>query len=217
MLKIETFVFNMMQENCYVVSDATGQAVIIDCGAFYDSERQAVVDYIENHQLDVKHLLCTHGHFDHVFGNDTVVEHFGILPEIHADDAVLLRSLASQMMDMVGMSYTRVVPEPVHLLVDGETISFGDHELKVLYTPGHSPGGVVFYCEKEDVLFSGDTLFRMSVGRTDLYRGSWEVLVNSLQRVLAPLPADTRVYCGHGPKTTIGDEVRMNPFFRTFK
>ena len=119
-----------------------------------------------------------------------------------------------QTRDMMGVGYDRPMPAVGRYLEDGDTLNFGSHELQVIHTPGHSPGGVVFYCEAERVVFTGDTLFRMSVGRTDLHRGSWPQLMESLAKRLAPLPADTIVYPGHGPASNIGDEVRMNPFFR---
>lgn len=214
MLDIKCFTCNMLQENCYIVSDDTRQAVVIDCGAYYDEERKAITDYIRQQKLCITHLLCTHGHLDHVFGNDTIEQEFGVGPEIHAADVFLLNSLANQAEELLGVPFTRKVPRPANLLAHADIISFGDHRLKVLHTPGHSPGSVVLYCEEENLLFSGDTLFRLSVGRTDLARGSWEQLIDSLHKVLAPLPAATTVFCGHGPQTRLGDEVRMNPFFR---
>ena len=119
-----------------------------------------------------------------------------------------------QVMAFLGTSFHHLMPPPGDDLGDGELIPLGHSQLKVLHTPGHSPGSVVFYCEKEKMLFAGDTLFRMSVGRTDLEGGSWQQLMQSLHRVLAPLPADVKVLTGHGPATTIGEEVAMNPYFR---
>lgn len=113
----------------------------------------------------------------------------------------------------IGMSYDRPSPPIGHLLSDGDDIGFGSHTLRVIHTPGHSPGGVLFYCETEHVVFTGDTLFRMSVGRTDLPGGSWPQLMKSLHDKVAPLPADTIAYPGHGPATRIGDETTMNPYF----
>lgn len=214
-MTIKTFQVNPLQENCYVVSDDTKACVIIDCGAYYDTERQAITNYIRNNELTPTHLLCTHGHFDHNFGNDTIFSEFGLKPEIHADDAALIADVAEQceMMGM-GLGYDRPSPPIGHYLEDGEIISFGNHTLKVIYTPGHSKGGVVFYCETEKTLFTGDTLFRMSVGRTDLPGGSWAELMDSLEEKIATLPKDTIVYPGHGPKTLLAEEFSMNPYFR---
>lgn len=214
MIDIKCFSVNMLQENCYIVSDVTCEAVIIDCGAYYEAERKAIVDYVRKQQLKPRHLLCTHGHMDHVFGVDTIYEEFGLKPEIHVDDAELLLNVDQQTRDMIGIGYDHHIPPLGDYLKDGDIVSFGTHQMKVIHTPGHSPGGVVFWCEAEQAVFTGDTLFRMSVGRTDLHRGSWPQLMESLSTRLALLPADTIVYPGHGPQSRIGDEVRMNPFFR---
>lgn len=214
MMNIRTFVCNMLQENCYIVSDDSGEAVVIDCGAFFEHERQAIVAFLREQRLTLRHVLCTHGHFDHVFGNDTLFAEFGLRPEIHADDLFLVRDIAQQYRDLTGMGYSHPTPLIGTLLADGATIVFGNHRLSVIHTPGHSPGGVVFHCPEEHVVFTGDTLFRMSVGRTDLSGGSWEQLMQSLRQRVALLPADTTVYPGHGPITTIADEQQFNPYLR---
>ena len=216
MLSIKTFVCNMLQENCFVVSDETCEAVIIDCGAYFEDEREAIVRYIRGNNLTPRHLLCTHGHFDHCFGNDTIWREFGLQPEVAAPDEWLM-DISHQMHDMMGVDYPREVP-PYTLLptpqADSPRISFGTHQFSVLPTPGHTPGGVCYYCEEEKVVFTGDTLFHQSVGRTDFDGGSWEQLMQSLTTVVAKLPADTTVYCGHGPQTTIATELRCNPYLR---
>ena len=211
---IKTFVVNPLQENCYVVSDETKEAVIIDCGAFFEEERHAIVNYIRGNELKPVHLLCTHAHFDHVFGVDTIYQAFGLKPEMHSEDKFLYDAASEQAAQMMGIENSIQMPPTNSFLNDGDIIRFGNHQLQVLHAPGHSPGGVLFYCKEEKTLFSGDTLFRMSVGRTDLPGGSWEQLINSMANVVAKLPADTIVYTGHGPKTCIGDEMRMNPYLK---
>lgn len=212
MLEIKIFICNLLQENTYIVSDDTKECVIIDCGAYYEEERTAIVQYIKENELKPKHLLCTHGHFDHNFGIDTIFQTFGLRAEIAAEDDYLVNDLNGQFMDIVGAPLRREFPKAGRFFEPDEVIHFGRHELKVLKTPGHTPGGVVFYCEEEKVVFSGDTLFRMSIGRTDFKGGSYEDLMNSLKNVIAKLPADTVVYSGHGPKTIIGEELRYNPY-----
>ena len=211
MMEIKTFVCNMLQENCYVVSDATNECVIIDCGAYYEEERRAIVDYIREHQLTPKHLLATHGHLDHHFGNNTIYEVFGLKPEVHSGDERMMSHLERQAESLYGMRLGYEMPPVGKILEDGEQVTFGTHTLKVIATPGHSRGCVCFFDETEHVLFSGDTLFHGSIGRTDFQGGSMLQIIQSL-RMLAQLPDDTRVYCGHGPSTTIGDELRMNPY-----
>jgi len=214
-MEIKKFVLNPIQENCYVVSDeTTKEAAVIDCGAFYDQERQAVVSYLKDNGLTLQHVLCTHAHFDHIFGLDTLYETFGVKPRLHAADNDIYAHMGRQVASMLGTSYDHVMPPLGVALHDGDRIAMGSLELRVLHTPGHSPGSVVFYIEDEKVLFAGDTLFRMSVGRTDLEGGSWQQLMSSLQQVLKPLPADVTVFTGHGPATKIGDEVMMNPYLR---
>ena len=212
MLDIKTFMFNLLQENTYVVSDESKECVIIDCGAYYDEERDALVNYINDNELKPMHLLCTHGHFDHNFGIDTIYKHYGLLPEIAREDYDLVTHLSEQFQSMIGVPLKREYPNHAQLFGSDEVIRFGSHELQILKTPGHTRGGVVFYCEQEKVVFSGDTLFRMSVGRTDFEGGSYTELMNSLKNVLGKMPAETTVYSGHGPKTTIGEEMRYNPY-----
>lgn len=214
MLTIKTFPCNMLAENCYVVSDETRECVIIDCGAYYDDERQALLRYLSEQQFTPVHLLCTHGHLDHCFGNDTLYEAYALKPELHADDEFLAKDMAAQASAFFGIDYGHPTPPIGRFLSEGDTVSFGSHQLKVLHTPGHTPGGLTYYCEEEKVAFTGDTLFRMSVGRTDFERGSWQQLSESLRNVISSLPNDTTVYCGHGPQTTIGEEKQMNPYLR---
>lgn len=215
MLNIKTFSFNLLDENTYVVSDDSQECVIIDCGAFYPEERQALVNYINTNQLKPVHLLSTHGHFDHNFGINTVYDTWGLKPEIAAEDEWLITDIPGQFEAMAGVKLDWIFPQPGHYFVKGEIIRFGNHAFEVLPTPGHTPGGVTFYCAEEKVAFTGDTLFRMSIGRTDFERGSYTEMMNSLKTVIAQLPTDTAVYCGHGPKTTIGDEKLYNPYFRS--
>ena len=213
MIKIKTFVCNMLQENCYVMSDETNEAVIIDCGAFYPEEQQAIAGYIEREQLTPVRLIATHGHFDHNFGNSFVWHRYGLKPEVTAEDLPLM-DIRRQMRSMMGMDYEIEQAPTGRLLNTKEDVTFGSHRLRVLPTPGHSRGSVTLYCEAEHVAFTGDTLFRMSIGRTDFEGGSWSEMCNSLKQVLAALPADTKVYPGHGPLTTIGEEVQYNPYMR---
>ena len=213
MIKVSRFVCNMLQENAYVVSDESCEAVVIDCGALYDMERNAIIRYIKDNELKPVRLLCTHGHFDHVIGNDTITREFGLKPEVAAEDKHLM-NLKKQLKDMMGMDYDNEVPPIGRLLTANDIIGFGTHSIKILPTPGHTPGSVTFYLETEQVAFTGDTLFKMSIGRTDFEGGSWTDMTNSLINVLAKLPANTKVYPGHGEPTTIGDELRYNPYMR---
>ena len=214
MLNIKTFVCNLLAENTYVVNDETGECVIIDCGAYYQEERNAIIQYIDENHLRPVHLLCTHGHFDHNFVIDTIYDTYGLQVEVAREDEFLIADLPGQFHAMIGGTLKRQYPPVGRYFGEDETIRFGSHQLKVQKTPGHSPGGVVFYCEEEHVAFTGDTIFKMSIGRTDFERGSYEELMNSLQQVIAKMPEETVLYCGHGPKTTVGEELRSNPYLR---
>jgi len=213
MIEVKRFVCNMLQENAYVVSDESAEAVIIDCGALYDEERKAIVNYIRQHQLKPLRLLCTHGHFDHNFGNDTIWREFQLKPEVTLEDEPLM-DMKKQVRELLGIDYPHEVAPIGRLLAVNDVIRFGTHKLCILPSPGHTPGSVTFYCEAEHIAFTGDTLFRMSIGRTDFEGGSWTAMLNSLNNVLANLPDDTKVYSGHGEPTTIGYEKCYNPYMR---
>ena len=214
MITIKTFPFNLLQENTYVVSDETLDCVIIDCGAYYEEERKAITEYITGQNLHPCHLLATHGHWDHNLGNDTIYNTFGLKVEAAAEDEFLITDIPRNFQSIIGAPLRREYPAVGHFFDKDEVIKFGNHELQVLKTPGHSPGSVVFYCEQEHVAFSGDTLLKMSVGRTDFEGGSYPALMSSLNNVLAKLPYETTVLPGHGPKTTIGEELKYNPYMQ---
>lgn len=218
MIEVKTFVCNPLQENCYVVScPTTREAAVIDCGAFYDAERQAIVKYINERQLSLRHVLCTHGHMDHIFGVNTLYDAFQVKPRVHDADAALYYNMEAQTRSFLGVGLDYDMPPLGPAVCDGETITIGEAQLRVIHTPGHSPGCVLLLCEKEHLVFTGDTLFRMSVGRTDLDGGSWEQLMQSLQTKVALLPADTRILPGHGPASVIADELRMNPYLKSWR
>ena len=214
MFKIQRIECNPLQENCYVVSDESRECVIIDCGAYYDEEFEAIRQYISNNQFKPVHLLATHGHLDHNFGNAYIWRTYGLKAEICAEDEELLAKLPLHARELFGMEITDEQPPIGRLLQDGDTIAFGTHQLTVMRTPGHSHGSVLFYCEAEKTVFTGDTLFRMSIGRTDFPEGSWKEMEQSLHNVVARLPQETIVLPGHGPQTTIADEMRYNPYLR---
>lgn len=213
MLNIKTFRVNPISENCYIVSDETKEAVIIDCGCFNESEWAHIKRYISDNELKPVHALNTHLHFDHALGLKFVQRDYGLLPEANKGDQTLYEKMGEQLAMFFGIrDSVSGMPKIGNYLRDGNTVTFGSHELKVLLTPGHTPGSVCFYCETEKVLFSGDTLFQCSVGRTDLEGGSQYDLMHSLTR-LSELPRETEVYPGHGGKTNIGFECDNNPYF----
>ena len=212
MITIKTFAFNLLQENTYVVSDDTLECVIIDCGAYYDDERRAITDYISSQGLKPVHLLATHGHWDHNLGIDTIHQTYGLRVEAAKEDEFIISDIPHNFQSIISAPLRREYPAVGRFFTPDEVIRFGHHSLQVLKTPGHSPGSVVFYCAEEHTAFTGDTLFRMSVGRTDFDGGSYTQLMSSLANVLAKLPADTVILPGHGPQSTIDYELRYNPY-----
>jgi len=214
MLKIETFVVNPLSENCYVVSDPTGEGVIIDCGAFSKEEFKQIEDYIETNGILLKHALQTHMHFDHIFGLDFLFDRYALKPECHELEAKTYERNPQQAFDLCGIRLPLPEVGMGTFLKDGEKIAFGETVLTAIHTPGHTQGGLCFYCEAEGVLFSGDTLFQGSVGRTDPPLGNYRKEIESITNRILTLPAETVVYPGHGPKTSVQYELKYNPFIR---
>ena len=214
MFNVQRIECNPLQENCYVVSDESRECVIIDCGAMYEEEFAALDHYIADNQLKPLHLLATHGHLDHNFGNAHMFRKYGLKVEICVEDQELVERLPDQARDIFGIEIPADQPSAGRLLGNGDVITFGSHQLQVLQTPGHTHGSCLFYCAEEHTAFTGDTLFRMSIGRTDFAEGSWAEMEKSLRDVVAKLPKETIVLPGHGPQSTIADELRYNPYLR---
>ena len=210
-MKIKTFTFNPIQENTYLVYDESNEAVVIDAGCVSEIEKRALKNYIEDNELMLKRVLNTHLHFDHQFGNKFLFNTFGIKPEAGEEDEYLLENVISQTRSF-GMAVDEEAQPLGGYITDNQEIKFGNTTFKALHVPGHSPGSMAFYDEKEGVLFAGDVLFRASIGRTDLPKGDYATLINSITDKLLPLPDSTVVYSGHGPATTIGFERKNNPF-----
>ena len=214
MFNIQRFICNPLQENCYVVSDDTKECVIIDCGTYYDEENAALDSYIRDNQLKPVHLLATHGHLDHNFGDVRLFHAYSLKVEICAEDQDMVEHLPEQAKTLFGMDISDERPQTGRLLKDGDTVTFGSHTLHVFRTPGHSHGSCLFYCKEENIAFTGDTLFRMSIGRTDFAEGSWADMDQSLHRIARELPAVTKLLPGHGPETTMADELKYSPYLR---
>ena len=211
MINVQVFTCNMLQENCFVVSDETKECAIIDCGAFYQEERDMIIDYIKKNQLIPKHLLATHGHLDHNFGNSCMQKEFGLTPKVHHKDKFLMESIKQQAQLLLGLNLTEEQPKDIDYLTKDDIIEFGNQRFTIIETPGHTPGSVFFYTEKEHIAFSGDTIFKRSIGRTDLEGGSMFQMIQTL-RFVSQFPDKTILYPGHGESTTIGDELSSNPY-----
>ncbi|PIF05384.1 MAG: MBL fold hydrolase [Draconibacterium sp.] len=210
MIRIDKFVVNQLGENSLVVSDESGECIFIDPGFYFNEEKEEISTYISENKLRPVKIVNTHCHFDHVMGVEYIRRKYQIPFVIYPDDEFLLQSAVSQG-DMFGLKIEPLSP-PDAYLSDKEEVTFGNTKMKVFHVPGHSPGHVVFYHEKSENLIAGDVLFNGSIGRTDLPGGNYNQLVSGIKEKLLVLPAKTRVYCGHGPETTIGFEKNNNPF-----
>lgn len=195
----------------YLIYDETNEATIIDAGCLSVTEKRALRNYIEINNLTLKRVLNTHLHFDHQFGNKFLYETYGIKPEACQEDEYLLEDIVAHVRSF-GLDVKEEAQPLGNYITDQQEINFGNVTFKAFHVPGHSPGSMAFYEEKEGVLFAGDVLFRGSIGRTDLPKGDYATLINSITKKLLLLPDSTVVYCGHGPSTTIGFEKKNNPF-----
>ena len=212
MLTVRQFTFNPVQENTYVVYNGEGECCIVDPGCYFQAERDELKDFIIGNGLVPKYLLNTHCHLDHVFGNKFVFETWGLELYLHEMEKKVF-DYAPTSAKHWGLPFENYVG-PFHWLHSGDEIVLGQNRLSVLFTPGHSPGHVSFYCPEDKFVLSGDVLFRRSIGRTDLPGGSFDRLIQSIREELFVLPEDTKVYSGHGDETTIGTEKKENPFLK---
>jgi glyoxylase-like metal-dependent hydrolase (beta-lactamase superfamily II) len=210
MLQIKSFTFNPVQENTYIIFHSSGACAIVDPGCYYDSEREALAAFIDQKALKPILLVNTHCHLDHVFGNKFVAETWNLPLHLHPLEQKLL-----EMAPASGLMYNLPFDNysgPLNFIKPGEELKIGDEELKILLTPGHSPGSLSFYSATSRFVISGDALFSGSIGRTDLPGGNHEQLIESIKSQLLTLPDETVVYSGHGPETTVGREKKENPF-----
>jgi hydroxyacylglutathione hydrolase len=212
MLKIKSFTFSPIQENTYILYNEFNDCIIIDPGTYFDNEKEELSNYIEKSGLKPKILLNTHCHLDHVFGNKFVAEKYGLGLQLHKEEKAVLQFAPTSGL-MYEMPFDNYTGE-LFFIEERDIIKLGDDELKVILTPGHSPGSLSFYCKKDGFVISGDALFYRSIGRTDLPMGHHETLIESIRNNLFTLPDETIVYSGHGKPTTIGDEKSHNPFLQ---
>ncbi len=212
MFQIKTFTFNPVQENTYVLYNEQDECIIIDPGCYFDAEKEELKSFIISHKLKPKLLLNTHCHLDHVFGNKFIAEEFKLTLNSHELEKEILEMAPASGL-MFNLPFDNYIGK-VEYLKEGDFISLGDDKLEVIHAPGHSPGSVCFYCEKQHFMIGGDVLFQNSIGRTDLPYGSHEDLLKNIKEKLFKLPVNVKVYPGHGSPTTIGEEIKENPFLQ---
>lgn len=211
MLDIMTLQVTPFAQDCRILAhQETSDAVVVDPGG----DAQLIISVLEQQGLKLKAILLTHAHLDHVGGTKDLLDHY---PQVkvygpHRDDEFLLQSL-NQQAQMFGIDNSGSFE--CEYVGDGEVLKlFDDASFKVLHTPGHTPGGVCYYCQEENFVIVGDTLFPGSIGRTDFPRGNFADLINSIKTKLFTLPDSTDVFCGHMGDTTIGEEKASNPYVR---
>jgi hydroxyacylglutathione hydrolase len=203
---IRTVLVGIIQTNCYIVGcEETRQGVVIDPGG----HPQRILEAIEESGLTIRYVLNTHCHFDHMGANAEIVAATGAPLALHPAELPMLQARGGAVMFGVPINPS---PMPDLELEHGQTLEMGTLRFQVLHTPGHSPGSMTFYLGEEGVAFDGDVLFQMGIGRTDLTGGNFDTLMHSIRKVLFALPDETVIYPGHGPKTTVGQEKRFNPW-----
>jgi len=212
MLTIKEFCFNAFQENTFVVYNEKKQAIIVDPGCYTRIEQKILTDFIIQQALTPTLLLNTHCHLDHVFGNNFISEMYGLTALLHPNEQVVLDRLPESAAKW-GIP-AEAYKGPIQYIQDQEIISFDDDELKVLLTPGHSPGSVCFYHKAQNFILGGDLIFKDSVGRTDFPGCNAQDLIKSIREQIFPLPDSLTIYSGHGPKTTWGREKEHNPYIK---
>ena len=211
-MQITRFYFNMLPVNTYVLWDTgSRECAIVDAGCYYPKEEEALSRFIAANNLTVKHLLATHLHFDHCFGNAFVARRYEIPLSASQADEPLLQHMPEQCRAF-GIPFKGTIEPVGQYISHGDIFTLGQEEIRVLAVPGHSPGSVAFYAPESGFVLSGDALFQMSIGRTDFPGGNHRQLIESIHKNLLTLPLETVVYPGHGPETEIGIERNENPF-----
>jgi hydroxyacylglutathione hydrolase len=213
-MKIKIFTVNPFQMNCYIYYDETGlEGIIIDPGAYEKYEEDEIRDFIKKNKINIKYIINTHGHIDHVLGNNFAKESFNCPLLIHSDDLFLLDNAKAQ-----GLLYGLNVlesPAPDNFITGDLKIYLNKTEIGFIHTPGHSPGGVCVVDHLNKIIFCGDTIFAESIGRTDLPGGKYEELLDSIKnKLFVQCEDDFVLYPGHMEETTIGQEKKYNPFLR---
>jgi hydroxyacylglutathione hydrolase len=210
MIHLHSFVFNPLQENTYLVWDDNKECIIIDPGCYEREEKEMLAAYIKSKELLVKRIVNTHCHIDHILGNTFVKAQYKVKLAIPRMEEHVLKAAKVYAPNYGFAEYSEALPD--QYLEEREFITFGKSSLKVILVPGHSPGHVAFYNDEYKICIAGDVLFKNSIGRTDLPGGDYNTLIRSIKQKLFILDDKVKVYPGHGPHTTIGDEKKFNPF-----
>lgn len=211
MFQIKPFVFNFASENTYLLFNENKNAWLIDPGNMNDHETQAISNFITENDLKIQKILLTHAHIDHVLGLQWAFDTFNVPVTMHQEDQEVL-----DMLQASGARFGFQIPAvkvETQYVSEGNELDFDGEKFKIYHVPGHSPGSIVYHNENQKFMISGDVLFEGSIGRTDLYKGNYEQLIDGIKTKLFVLDEETQVFSGHGNPTTIGFEKLHNPFF----
>ena len=212
MLHVESFTFNPFSQNTYLIYNDEKEAFLIDPGNMPDGETKVLNDFIQAKNLTVQNILLTHAHIDHIIGLQWAYNEFKVPVLLHPNEIEIL-----EMAPLTAKNYGFFFPAfkgDTQLIKEGDKINLGSDVFQTLDVPGHSPGSVAFYNKENEFVISGDTLFMMSIGRTDLFKGNYDQLITSIKTKLLTLPESTKVFSGHGESTTIGFEKTHNSFLK---
>ncbi|MBR1774698.1 MAG: MBL fold metallo-hydrolase [Bacteroidales bacterium] len=209
---IKQFVFNHFQENTYILYDETKQCVIIDAGCNEKEEKEELFSFIDCNNFEVKKILLTHAHIDHFCGVADVAKRYNVPVCLHGEGKKIFDIFTLQAQ---GMNFQPIDMKGVNFeyINYGDEILFGNgYTLKTINASGHCPGSIAYYSEKDNAVFVGDAVFRLSIGRTDLFGGDLDELVRNINNNIMTLPLDTQILCGHGPATDVDFEKANNPY-----
>lgn len=212
MIHIERFTFNPFSENTYLLYDETKEAIIIDPGNYTRDENEELINFIAENDIKPVRIVNTHAHIDHVLGVFYLKNKYTIPFALHIKDEPVLMAVKSYAPNYGFPTFNE--PEVDQWINEGDTVTFGNSELRIIFVPGHAPGHIALVNDDQKFVIGGDVLFKTSIGRTDLPGGNFETLIDSIRTQLFVLPDDYEVYPGHGGSTTIGFEKKHNPFLR---
>ncbi len=215
MFRYKRFVVNPIEENCYIIwDDISREGAIIDCGTWSKGEKNSIATFIRDNNISLKYALQTHMHFDHCLGLGFLSQEYDITPMCHKDDLSVYNSAPEMVMKWFRIDISDSLPEVNATLTETTMLKLGEVAIQILHTPGHTPGGLCYYIPQARIVLTGDTLFNMSIGRTDLPGGNYEQELSSIREKLFTLSPDTKILPGHGPESFIGQEVDSNPYLQ---
>ena len=213
MFHYKRFVVNPVEENCYIIwDDNSHEGAVIDCGAWSKDEHRQISSFIREHGIRLKYALQTHMHFDHCLGLGQIASCYDLIPMCHPADVPVYEGAPDMVQKWFRVDISDMLPEVDPSISESYALNLGDNAIQVLHTPGHTPGGVCYYIPQARIVITGDTLFRMGIGRTDLPGGDYRQELESIENKIFTLPADTKVLPGHGPESSVGEELNANPY-----